>query len=110
MAAGALAALLILRRLRKRRKAKKLAKARTKAKARAIDLRVKEEKARGRTAKKAKKKEGRKGRKDRSILEQLIRFTILALAKKAISQQIELAGKDLGSSKLGKKVVGATGA
>lgn len=113
-AVGILAALLILRRLRKRRKEKKLAKARARARARVIEQRIKEEKARGKAARKApkksgKEKRGKKDKKDRSIPEQLIRFTILAVMKKVISQQIEQAGLELGKSKLGKKVVEASG-
>jgi hypothetical protein len=106
---GILAALLILRRLRKRRKEKKQLKARARAKARVLEQRVKEEKARGKTGKKAGKegKKGKKGKKDRSILEQLVRFTILAVMKKVITKQIEQAGIELGGSKLGKKVVSA---
>ncbi len=111
-AIGVLAVLLIVRRLRKRRKEKKLLKARAKARARTrarvIEQRIKEEKARGKAGKKA-AKGGKRDKKDRSIPEQLIRFTILALAKKIISQQIELVGKDLAGSKLGKKVVEASG-
>ena len=106
MIAGILAALLILRRLRKRRKEKKLLKKRAKAKARVIEQRVKEEKARVKAGKKPAEK-GKKGKKERSIVEQLVRFTILAVAKKAISQQIDLAGKELGGSKLGKKIAKA---
>ena len=101
---GILATLLVLRRLRKRRKAKKLLKAKAKARARVVEQRMKEEKAR----QKATKKAGGKGKKERSIVEQIVRFTILAVMKKVISQQIETAGKELGGSKLGKKVVQAT--
>ncbi len=102
-AVSVLAALLVLRRLRKRRKEKKLVKERAKAKVRAAEKRVKEEKARGKAGKAD--KGDKKSKKERSILEQLVRFTILAAAKKFISKQIEMAGKDLGGSKLGKKVV-----
>jgi hypothetical protein len=109
-AVGIMAALLILRRLRKRRKEKKLQKAKAKARAHLLEQRIKEEKARGKKAGKKEGKGGKKGKKDRSILEQIVRFTILAVAKKMISQQIELAGKELGGSKLGKKVVAASGA
>ena len=101
MIAGILVAFLILHRLRKRRKRKKLLKARAKAKARQVERRMKEEKAR----EKKDKKKGKKGKKDRSIPEQLIRFTILAVMKKIISQQVEQAGSQLGTSKRGKKVV-----
>jgi Na+/glutamate symporter len=104
---GILAALLVLRRLRKRRKAKKLLKAKAKARARVVEQRMKEEKARQKATKKAGGK-GKKGKKERSIVEQIVRFTILAVMKKVISQQIETAGKELGGSKLGKKVVQAT--
>jgi len=119
--AGVLAALLILRRLRKRRKEKKLlkkrAKAKAKLKARQIDQRVKDEKARVKVDKKSGKKaeksgkgkKSKKSKKDRSVAEQLLRFAILAAGKKIISQQIELAGKELGSSgKLGKKIASTT--
>jgi len=105
MIAGVLVALLVLRRLRKRRKRKKLLKERAKAKARQVEQRIKEEKTKEKASKKGKKE--KKGKKDRSILEQLIRFTILAVAKKIISQQIEQAGSELGTSRLGKKVVQA---
>ncbi|RJP30136.1 MAG: hypothetical protein C4536_10630 [Actinobacteria bacterium] len=106
MIAGVLLTLLVLRRLRKRRKQKKLLKARAKAKAHQVEKRLQEEKAKEKASKKSGKK-GKKSKKDRSILEQLVRFTILAVLKKIISQQIEQAGSDLGASKLGKKVVEA---
>ncbi|MDD3718466.1 MAG: hypothetical protein PHP28_07375 [Actinomycetota bacterium] len=111
---GVLAALLVLRRLRKRRKEKKLLKAQAKARARAktreIERRIRERKEREKGARKAARKEkSKKGKKDRSVAEQLIRFAILAAGKKFISQQIEMAGKELGSSRLGKKVVEASG-
>ncbi len=112
-ALGVLAALLILRRLRKRRKEKRLAKARARARARAIELRIKEEKTRGKAGRKAPlkgdaKKKVKKAKRDRSITEQLIRFTVLAVMKKVISQQIDKAGLDLGKSRLGRKVVEAS--
>ncbi len=103
MIAGILVALLVLRRLRKRRKQKKLLKERAEAKARQVERRMKEEKAKKKDSQKGKKE--KKSKKDRSILQQLVRFTILAVAKKIISQQIEQAGSELGTSKLGKKVV-----
>jgi len=117
-AAGILAALLILRRLRKRRKAKKLAKARAKAraksKARAIDVRVKEEKARGKAGKKSGKGFGEytdaKTRRNRTLLEQTIRIVILAFIRKFVLEQMGAAAKELNVSKLGKKVVEASGA
>ncbi len=105
--AGILAVLLVLRRLRKRRKARKLLKARARARAHIVEQRMRRERAREKAAAKTGKK-GRKEKKDRSIPEQLVRFTILAIMKKIITQQIDQAGLELGKSRLGKKVVEAT--
>ncbi len=100
---GAVAALIILRRLRKRRKAKKLLKKRAKAKARLAEQRKKEQAA-------ARKGKGRKGGKDkeRSMLQQLVRFAVFQFLKKLITQQIKQMEVDLGKGKLGKRIVEAT--
>lgn len=102
MLIGALAAIIILRRLRKRRKAKKLLKRRAKAKAKLAERRKKEQEA-------ARRRRGRKGGKgrERSMLEQLVRFAVFQFLKKLITQQIKQMETDLGKGKLGKRIVEA---
>ncbi len=100
---GAMAALIILRRLRKRRKAKKLLKQRAKAKAKLAERRKKEQEA-------SRRRKGRKGDKgkERSMLQQLVRFAVFQFLKKLITQQIKQMEVDLGKGKLGKRIVEAT--
>ena len=100
MLAGILAVLLLLRRCRKRRKEKKLLRERVKARARLEEQRRKEEEGRRKARRKA-------GKKERTMVEQLVRFAVFQLLKKAISQQIKAMEVDLGKGKLGKKIVGA---
>ncbi len=102
---GAVAALVILRRLRKRRKAKKLLKQRAKARARLAEQRRKEQEA----ARKGKGRKGReKGAKERSMVQQLVRFAVFQFLKKLITQQIKQMEVDLGKGRLGKRIVEAT--
>jgi predicted AAA+ superfamily ATPase len=107
MLIGILAALFILRRLRKRRKQKKLLKARAKARMKLEEKRRKELVARKQVVEKTRKKRGKKGKKERSLTEQLIRFAVFQFMKKLISQQIKQMEMDMGSSKLGKKITEA---
>lgn len=106
--AGAAAAFIVILRIRKRRKKKKLEKllkAREKARLerkRAEEKRLKKEKP----AKKAAK--GKKEKKERSLVEQLVRFTVFQLLKKVISSKIKEMEIDLGKSKIGEKVVAAS--
>ncbi|MDI6830803.1 MAG: hypothetical protein QME88_05655 [Actinomycetota bacterium] len=102
---GAVAALVILRRLRKRRKAKKLLKQRAKARARLAEQRRKEQEA----ARKGKGRKGReKGGRERSMVQQLVRFAVFQFLKKLIMQQIKQMEVDLGKGRLGKRIVEAT--
>ncbi|MDY6795189.1 MAG: hypothetical protein SWK76_07900 [Actinomycetota bacterium] len=98
--AGLLVAVLLLLKLRKRRKRKKLLKAKAKAKARM-------EKRRKLEVKKTDKKGKKKAKKERSLVSQLIRFTVFQVAKKLISEQIKQTEMDLGKGKLGSKIVSA---
>ena len=98
---GAVAALFVLRRLRKRRKAKRLAKRREKARAKLAEQRRKEQKA----ARKGGGKE-KKGAEERSMFRQLVRFAVFQFLKKLIMQQIKQMEVDLGKGKLGKRIVG----
>jgi hypothetical protein len=98
--AGILAAFYILHRLRKRRKMKKMIKERARARAMMEEKRKKEE-----AKKKAGKRVVKKAKKERSLTEQLVRFTIFQLLKKVISAQIKQTEIGLGSGKLGKKLV-----
>lgn len=100
--AGLLLSILFLHRLRKRRKKKKLLKARAKARARMESKRAKE-------AEKPTKKEKKKTKKEKSLVSQLVRFTIFQVAKKIITEQIKQTEGDLGKKKLGSKVVSAAG-
>ena len=98
-----LAALYLLNKLRKRRKLKKQIKKRARARARMEEMRRKEEGAK----KKAGKRVVKKAKKKKSLIQQLVRFTIFQILRKLISEQIKQTEIDLGRGKLGKKLVGA---
>jgi hypothetical protein len=99
LVAGGLAVLFFLNRWRQKRKVKKILKARARLKA--WQEKEREEKKKGRAARRGKKKE-------RSMVQQLVRFAVFQFLKKIISEQIKQMEVELGKGRLGKKLVEAT--
>lgn len=97
--AGGVFVLFLLHRWRQKRRVKKILKARAKLKAREE---IPEKKERAKAARRKKK-----GKKERSMVEQLLRFAVFQLLKKVISEQIKQMEIELGSRKLGQKLVEA---
>ncbi len=97
--AGGFLVLFLLHRWRQKRRVKKILKARARLKAREE---IAEKEKRGKAAKRKKK-----GKKERSMVEQLVRFAVFQLLKRVISEQIKQMEIELGSRKLGQKLVEA---